>query len=98
MFCGCVSYQPRPLSPVQTANQLESRSLTNSELKQFLEKNLHRELAQWPAKAWDFEMLSLAAFYYNPSLDVARAEWHVALGGTQTAAERPNPSVSATGI
>jgi len=97
-FCGCLSYQPRPLSPDQTASQLEGRSLTNSELRGFFEKNLRRDLTQWPPKIWDFEMLTLAAFYYNPSLDVARAEWHVALGGRQTAAERPNPTVSATGI
>jgi cobalt-zinc-cadmium efflux system outer membrane protein len=98
LVCGCVRYQPRPLSPAQTANELESRSLTNSELREFLQKNLHRELTEWPARVWDFEMLTLAAFYYNPSLDVARAEWQVAVGGTKTAAERPNPTVSATGI
>ena len=96
-LCGCVRFQPRPLSAAETARQLETRSLTNSELKQFLEKNLHRDLGEWPRKVWDFEGLALAAFYYNPSLDVARAEWQVALGGTRSAAERPNPSVSATG-
>jgi outer membrane protein TolC len=98
VFCGCVHYQPRPLSPGQSAEQLEGRSLTNLELRAFLEKNSHRQLQEWPIGVWDFEMLTLAAFYYNPSLDVARAEWQVALGGTQTAAERPNPTVSATGI
>lgn len=98
LFCGCVQFQPRPLSPAGTANGLESRSLTNAELKAFLEKNLHRDLSEWPVGVWNFEMLTLAAFYYNPSLDVARAEWQVALGGTQTAAERPNPTVSASGI
>lgn len=41
-------------------------------------------------------MLTLAAFYYNPSLDVARAQWQVALGGEVTAAALPNPTVVAT--
>jgi outer membrane protein TolC len=36
----------------------------------------------------------MAAFYYHPSLEVARAEWAVAQGGIKTAAERPNPSVT----
>ena len=39
-------------------------------------------------------MLTLAAFYYHPSLEVARADWRVAAGGIETAAERPNPTVT----
>ena len=39
-------------------------------------------------------MLTLAAFYYHPSLDVARADWREAAGGIVTAAERPNPTVT----
>ena len=66
-------------------------------LKAFLEKNLHRELNTWPAAKWDFEMLTLAAFYYHPSLEVARADWRVAAGGIETAAERPNPTVTGSG-
>jgi outer membrane protein TolC len=42
---------------------------------------------------WDFTRLTLAAFYYHPSLDVARAQWTVARAGTQTGAGRPNPVV-----
>jgi outer membrane protein TolC len=95
-LAGCVHYQPKPLSPAQTAADLENRSLTNGALKTFLEKNLHREWTNWPAARWDFDMLTLAAFYYNPSLDVARAEWNVAWGATQTAGGRLNPSVTVT--
>ena len=98
VLCGCVRFQPKPLNPGETAEQLENRALTNSNFKDFLETNLHRELSSWPLTNWDFETLTLAAFYYNPSLAVARADWRVALGGTQTAAERPNPTVSATGV
>ena len=38
-------------------------------------------------------MLTLAAFYYQPDLDVARAKWGVAEAGVITAGGRPNPSV-----
>jgi outer membrane protein TolC len=38
-------------------------------------------------------MLTLAAFYYQPSLDVARAVWAEARAGIVTAGARPNPSV-----
>jgi outer membrane protein TolC len=45
--------------------------------------------------AWDFDQLTLAAFYFHPSLDVARAQWAVAQGGIKTARALPNPVLSA---
>jgi outer membrane protein TolC len=92
---GCVRYQPRPVALNETASALDSRSLTNTDLRQFLSTNLGREFAEWPMKTWDFETLTWAAFYYHPSLDVARAQWAVATAGRKTAAGRPNPTVSA---
>ncbi len=94
---GCISYHPRPLSPADTARNLEERTLTNDIIKAFLERNLERELTNWPVQSWDFELLTLAAFYYQPSLEVARADWQVARGGVRSAAERPNPTVTASG-
>jgi outer membrane protein TolC len=55
---------------------------------------LHRDLTNWPAASWDFDMLTLAAFYYHPDLAVARAQWNVAQAGIQTAGGRPNPTLS----
>lgn len=96
LLAGCARFQPRPLAPSESAAKLEGRSLTNAAVKTFLENNLHHQLSDWPAQPWDFDMLTLAAFYYHPSLDVARAEWRVAQGGIKTAGGRPNPSVSVT--
>ena len=94
LLAGCTRFRSQPLVPAETAARLESRSLSDLALKGFLEGNLHRELTNWPAASWDFEMLTLAAFYYHPSLEVARADWRVAAGGIETAAERPNPTVT----
>jgi outer membrane protein TolC len=95
LLAGCVRYQPRPILPTQTAANLEARALDDSALKEFLEKILQRRFEIWPPKSWDFEVLNLAALYYHPSLDVARAQWLVAVGGNKTAAARPNPILSA---
>jgi cobalt-zinc-cadmium efflux system outer membrane protein len=92
-LAGCVRFQPKPLSADQTAAQLEDRSLTNAALQSFLEQNLHRDLTNWPACEWNFEMLGLAAFYFQPSLELARAQWAVVKAGKITAGERPNPTV-----
>jgi outer membrane protein TolC len=91
---GCAHYEARPLRPEATAAQLDARSLSDPALRSFLASNLHRSFSQWPPAQWDFEMLTLAAFYYHPSLEVARAQWVVAKAGKVTAGERPNPTVS----
>ena len=93
---GCARFHPQPLAPAETATSLEGRSLGNPELKTFLEKHLSRKLSTWPAAKWDFEMLTLAAFYYQPSLDVARAVWAETQAGIVTAGARPNPTVGFT--
>lgn len=94
-LAGCARFEPEPVAPEKTAAELESRSLTNAALKAFLEKNLHREISGWPHPPWDFDMLTLAAFYYQPDLEVARAQWNSAQAGIKTAGGRLNPSVSA---
>ena len=94
MLAGCAHYQPQPLSPEPTAAMLESRRLEDPGLKIFLEQNLGRELKPWPPENWDLNELTLAAFYFHPGLEVARAQWLVAASGVKTAGARPNPSVS----
>jgi len=56
--------------------------------------NLGRDFSEWPPKSWDFETLNWVALYYNPALQVARAQWAGARGSIVTGAERPNPSVN----
>ncbi|HWF19069.1 MAG TPA: TolC family protein [Verrucomicrobiae bacterium] len=95
LLAGCARFTPRPISPAQSAAELDARTLDNPAFRQFLEKNLHRRFDIWPPQSWDFETLNLAALYYHPSLAVARAQWEGAEGGEKTAAQRPNPVVSA---
>jgi outer membrane protein TolC len=93
-LAGCARFESKPISPAQTAADFESRSLNDPGLKQFLEKNLQRELTPWPLAKWDFPTLTLAALYYHPSMDVARAQWGLAQASIRTAHGRPNPSLS----
>jgi len=67
----------------------EARRLDAPELRDFLIGN--QEVPVWPPADWDLRSLTLAAFYYHPDLDVARAQWGVARGGRITAGERINP-------
>jgi cobalt-zinc-cadmium efflux system outer membrane protein len=96
LTAGCATYQPKPLDPGQTAAAFESRSLTDSGLKDFLQRNLKREVLSWPRRSWDLTMLTLAAFYYHPDLDSARANVAVADAEAVTAGGRPNPTAGFT--
>jgi cobalt-zinc-cadmium efflux system outer membrane protein len=96
LVAGCAHFQPQPISPEKTAAQLESRRLDDAGLKKFLEQNLGHELDAWPQANWNLQELALVAFYFHPSLEVARAQWLLASAGLKTAGARPNPSVSFT--
>jgi outer membrane protein, heavy metal efflux system len=93
LTAGCVKFHRQPISPEQTAAAFENRTLDNTKLKEFLEKNLHHPILPWPPSSWEFQTLTLAAFYYHPDLDVARAKWGVREAAIITAGVRPNPSV-----
>lgn len=91
---GCVRFKPQAISPAQVATDFDSRSLNDPELKKFLERNLKGGGFGWPLPQWDLTNLVLAAFFYHPDLDVARARWAVSVAGKKTAGERPNPTLS----
>ena len=93
---SCRRFQPAPLSPADSARALESRSLADPELRALFERVLPGGAPRWPIEQWDLGTLTVAALYYNPSLEVARAQWRVAEAGIATAGARPNPTLSIT--
>jgi outer membrane protein TolC len=72
---------------------LTSRSLQDEGLRRFLVENLGPAAAA-PRAEWDFDSLAWVAFYFNPTLDVARAQWEAAHAAVTTAGARPNPTLS----
>ncbi|MDP2024634.1 TolC family protein [Sulfuriferula sp.] len=91
--CAMQSYQARPLDPAKLAKSYEARTLDSAELHQFIQTSLGQDVIPWPPKSWSGKMLTLAAFYYSPDLDAARAKWGTAKAGIVTAAQRPNPTL-----
>jgi len=51
-------------------------------------------VSPWPLRTWDLQTLSLAALYFNPALDSARARVAATEAALVTAGARPNPSLS----
>jgi cobalt-zinc-cadmium efflux system outer membrane protein len=89
---ACVRYHPKPISAPGSVFAFEARRLDAPELRDFLLAN--KEVEDWPPGVWDLKALTLAALYYHPDMDMARAQWGVANAGRITAGERPNPSVN----
>src|SRR5579862_773808 len=93
VLAGCAArrYQSVPIVPDDSALKLESRTLADSGLKTFLEQNLGRPISPWPLVNWDLNALTLAAIYFNPQIEIARAQVEEAGAAAVTARERPNP-------
>jgi outer membrane protein TolC len=92
LLSSCIRFQPKPISPAQVTRDFETRALNDQGLEEFLKKN--QLVAKWPLDSWDLKSLTMAAFYFHPDLDVARAQWAVSRAGVITAGERPNPSLN----
>jgi outer membrane protein, heavy metal efflux system len=92
--CAAQRYQAAPIVASATASRFESRNLADSGLRSLVEQNLGHPVAPWPPATWDLQTLSLAALYFSPALDSARAR----IAGTEaalvTAGARPNPTLS----
>jgi outer membrane protein TolC len=92
--CAVQRYRPTPIAASATASEFESRSLADPGLQSFEEQNLGHPVSPWPPKSWDLQTLSLAALYFNPALDSARARVAATEAALVTAGTRPNPSLS----
>ena len=95
-LAGCVRFQPKPISPVESAARLDARRLDDTGLKQFIAQATGHEPAAWPLAEWDLNSLTLATFYFHPSLEVVRAQWRVSQAGVKSAGARPNPTLGLT--
>jgi cobalt-zinc-cadmium efflux system outer membrane protein len=87
LLAGCATYHSQLISPEKTAAAFDARSLANADLKTFLETN-HVVVG-----IWNLNALTLVAFYYQPALAEARAQFAAMQAAEITAGERPNPSV-----
>jgi len=94
--CGFRPYAPKPLDPPTTAQEISSRTLDATGLKDYLRE---RGVAvdSWPRADWTLAELTWVALYHSSELDLARSQLAVARAGQVTAAQRPNPAIQLGG-
>jgi cobalt-zinc-cadmium efflux system outer membrane protein len=95
LLSGCASYHPAPISAAQNAQAIQARSLDDARLREFIAATRTAGAAPDAGEPeWDLATLTLAALYYHPTLDLARADVDEARAGVLTARQFPNPSLS----
>jgi outer membrane protein, heavy metal efflux system len=92
--CAPQRYGAAPIAADRAAASFEARSLADPGLRAFAQKCLTR--SEWPPEAWDYCALSIAALYFNPELETARARVAESEAQLVTAGARPNPSFGIT--
>jgi cobalt-zinc-cadmium efflux system outer membrane protein len=97
LVSGCVNYQPEPISAAANARTLDTRSLDDPRLRQFVAMALHPDGDSHAVK-WDLTSLTLAALYDHPDLELAHAKLAAAEAAVVTAGEHPNPVLNFTNI
>src|SRR3977135_1344008 len=101
LFAGCAArrYRAAPIVPAETASRFQSLNLSDADLQAFLAKNSSQPMTASPPKSWDLRMLWLAAQYFNPALEAARARVAEAEAAVVTAGGRPPPTLRiSTGV
>jgi len=88
---GCVQYKDRPLSVQDELDYYMARTLDSNDLAVYMRQVMPFE--PWPLVQWGVSQLTLAAFLYNPDLEVARAHWAVTDASVTSASQRPNPAI-----
>lgn len=88
-LAGCAQYEARPVSTGVVMHGLQQRTLDAPPLQEYLRTRLHRT-----APPWDFDALTVAAWYFSPELDKARARYETRTAAVITAAQPPAPTLS----
>jgi len=90
---GCTKYQAAPLDFHRTAAEFDLRSLSDPALLAFIQS---KSPATTRPVSWDLQHLTLAAVYFHPDLDVARAKLASEEAAITTAGAVPNPTIGFT--
>jgi outer membrane protein TolC len=91
LVAGCAPPQPVELPAAEAAAQFRARRLDDGRLRE-LAALPAAGLSAWPPALLDARALDLAALYFSPALQVARARWRVAEAAVVTADQIPNPT------
>lgn len=91
--CSFQQYQPKPIDQIAINARLQAKDPSSPQFRQYLLDNGYPD-ENLPIQRWGLEELVYAALFFNPDLDVARAQWRAAESAKSTAAIRNVPTVN----
>lgn len=91
--CSHQAYQAKPITPEAVAEEYQHKSTHDDGFKAYL-SSLGYDTSQLPFELWDADKLSLCAFYFHPSLDVAKKQLTVAEADQSISTKKNNPSIT----
>src|SRR5882724_247389 len=93
-LAACAAPPPTATITLESAADFSARSLTDPGLKAYIEATLQRPISTRPPALWDEQTLSLAAFYYQPELAIARSRWTTARAAEIAVGGHPAPTLA----
>lgn len=90
--CGFQEYIAKPIDQSAVTQKIASRQANSEQFQQYLLNNGYSS-DQLPIQQWQLDDLIYCALFFNPSLDIARAQWRSAEAARLTAAEMRLPTV-----
>ncbi len=90
--CGFQEYIAKPIDTAALTQKIASRRADNDQFHQYLLNNGYTA-EQLPIQQWKLDDLVYCALFFNPSLDIARAQWRSAEAAKLTAAEMRLPTI-----
>ena len=92
--CATEKYEAKPLNVGQITAKMLAKDVTNADFKAYLVKQGVKE-ESLPFAAWGLDELTLCALYFNPKLDVAKAQLGLANAQIEIAGIKQNPTLNA---
>ena len=90
--CATQTYEASPIAPTQIAEQWRAQNLHDPQLLSYI----NTSATPAPIQIWGLPELTLAAFYFNPDLNVVKSQWLATQAAEITAGQKPNPKISAS--
>jgi len=91
--CGFQNYQAQPLNPSDSAKRYQAHDPYSEDFQRYLIAQDYPE-SELPIHAWGLKELTFSALFFNPDLDLARAQWRSAIASQSTASQKPIPAIS----
>lgn len=90
--CATEPYQAQPLNPQVSISRISNQDTNSADFHAYLIKQGYKQ-SDLPITNWGLRELTLCALFYHPKLDVAKAQYGLALASLDSAGIQPTPSI-----